>query len=65
VIELQTSKAEIGGQAGRISAADKAASQLLAPGGALTGQVTVTRAATGKQETYTVTIPVDQLKGAE
>lgn len=63
--DLKTSDSAVAGQAGRISAADKAAAALKASGGTLTAQVTVTRAGTGKQEHYTLTVPVEQLLNEE
>lgn len=50
--ELQSGEAAIAGAAGRISAADKAANALQAQPAVLRATVHITRAATGKVETF-------------
>ena len=53
--ELNAMPAEVHGNAGRVSAADKAANNLGASPAVLTAQISITRKATGKVEHYTIT----------
>lgn len=52
--ELQSADAAVSGVAGRISAADKAAMALQAAPAVLRATIHVTRAATGKVETFEI-----------